>query len=113
MTSPSVTRHWHVVERSGRVRLLRSKVRVVSSLGADSASLAFHVLSRRASELMLDGWLLDVDQSTDNVVTVHRHGHVTIVEVSDCWDAACLAARPPRPLAAEDGSSPPDDQTDH
>lgn len=103
MSSPAVARHWHVVERAGRVRLLRSKVRVVSSLGADSATVAFQVLSRRASELMLEGWLLDVDQSADDVVTVHRGGHVTIVEVSDCWDAACLAARPPRPLAADDG----------
>ena len=110
MTSPAVTRHWHVVERSGRMRLLRSKIRIISSLGADTASLAFQVLSRRASELMLEGWLLDVDQSTNNVVTVHREGFVTVVEVTDCWDAACLAARPPRPLDAqgpgENGSAP-------
>ena len=107
MTSPAVTRHWHVVEREGRIRLLRSKLRVVSALGADSASLAFQVLSRRASELMLDGWLLDVDQSSDNVVTVNREGHVTVVEVSDCWDSTCLAARPPRPISP-DGDGPRD-----
>lgn len=101
MTSPALTRHWHVIERAGRVRLLRSKLRVVSSLGADTASLAFQVLSRRASELMLDGWLLDVDQSSDSVVTVNRENHVTVVEVSDCWDPACLAARPPRPISPD------------
>lgn len=103
MASPAFLQHWHVIERSGRVRLLRSKVRVVSSLGADSATAAFQVLSRRASELMLEGWRLDVDESTNNVVTVQRDGQVTIVEVSDCWDEGCLAARPPRPISGDDG----------
>jgi len=86
-----------VIERAGRMRLL-GRMRVVYQLGADTAQVAYGVLSKRASQLMLDGWQLDVETSTDSVVVVDREGTRTIVEVNECWDVACLAARPPTSL---------------
>jgi hypothetical protein len=90
-------RHWHVTERSGRIRLL-GRMRVVHQLGADSAQAAYGVLAKRASQLMLESWQLDVDYSNDSVVTLEREGLRTVVEVSECWEVACLAARPPSGL---------------
>ena len=94
-------RHWHVVERAGRMRLL-GRMRVVYQLGADTAQLAYGVLSKRASQLMLEGWQLDVESSTDSTVTVDLDGTRTIIEVSECWDVQCLASRPPTGLPATD-----------
>ncbi|MCU1379918.1 MAG: hypothetical protein JWN29_2901 [Acidimicrobiales bacterium] len=93
-------RHWHVTERSGRIRLL-GRMRVVHQLGADTAQAAYSVLSKRASQLMLESWQLDVDYSTDSVVVVEREGLRTVIEVTECWEVACLAARPPTELPAE------------
>ena len=90
-------RHWHVTERSGRIRLL-GRMRVVHQLGADSAQAAYGVLAKRASQLMLESWQLDIDYSNDSVVVVEREGLRTVIEVSECWEVACLAARPPSGL---------------
>ena len=86
-----------MTERAGRNRLL-GRMRVEHRLGADTAQAAFGVLSKRASQLMLDGWRLDVDFSNDSVVVVELHGTRRVVEVTDCWDVACLAGRPPAGL---------------
>jgi hypothetical protein len=89
-----------VTERSGRIRLL-GRMRVTHELGADTASSAYGVLSKRASQLMLEGWQLDVDYSTDSIVTVDREGIRIVVEVRECWEVACLAARPPSGLPGQ------------
>jgi hypothetical protein len=47
---------------------------------------------------MLEGWQLDIDYSSDSVVVVDRNGERTTVEVTECWEVACLAARPPTGL---------------
>jgi hypothetical protein len=73
-------------------------MRVVHQLGADSAHAAYGVLAKRASQLMLEAWQLDVDYSNDSVVVVEREGLRTVIEVSECWEVACLAARPPSGL---------------
>jgi hypothetical protein len=52
---------------------------------------------------MLDGWQLDVETSSNSAVVVDREGTRTIVEVSECWDIACLASRPPTGLSGIDG----------
>lgn len=87
-----------MIERSGRIRLL-GRMRVVHRLGADTAHAAYGVLAKRASQLMLDGWLLDVDYSNDSVVVVEREGTRAQIEVTECWEVACLAARPPSGLS--------------
>jgi hypothetical protein len=86
------------------MRLL-GRMRVVYQLGADSAQVAYGVLSKRASQLMLDGWQLDVETSSDSAVVVDREGTRTIVEVSECWDVACLASRPPTGLPGNDNEA--------
>jgi len=90
-----------VTERAGRMRLL-GRMRVVHQLGADTAQLAYGVLSKRASQLMLEGWQLDIDHSTDSVVVVDLEGMRTMVEVTECWDVVCLASRPPTGLPGSD-----------
>lgn len=87
-----------MIERSGRIRLL-GRMRVVHRLGADSAQAAYGVLAKRASQLMLDGWQLDVDYSNDSIVVVEREGTRSQIEVTECWEVECLAARPPSGLA--------------
>lgn len=89
-----------MTERSGRIRLL-GRMRVTHELGADTASSAYGVLSTRASQLMLDGWQLDVDDSSDSVVTLDRDGIRAVIEVRACWDVDCLAARPPSGLPGQ------------
>ena len=89
-----------MTERSGRIRLL-GRMRVTHELGADTASSAYGVLSKRASQLMLEGWQLDVDYSTDSVVTVDREGVRIVVEVRECWEVECLAGRPPTGLPGQ------------
>lgn len=86
-----------MTERAGRNRLL-GRMRVEHRLGADTAQAAFGVLSKRASQLMLEGWRLNVDFSNDTVVVVEMDDTRRVVEVTDCWDVACLAARPPEGL---------------
>jgi hypothetical protein len=71
-------------------------------MGAPSAQVAYGVLAKRASQLMLELWQLDVDYSTDSVVVVEREGVRTVVEVSECWEVACLAGRPPTGLPGAD-----------
>ena len=88
-----------MTERSGRIRLL-GRMRVVHQLGADSAQAAYGVLSKRASQLMLESWQLDVDYSNDSTVVLEREGLRTQIEVTECWEVACLAARPPTGLSA-------------
>ena len=90
-----------MIERSGRIRLL-GRMRVVHRLGADTAQAAYGVLAKRASQLMLDGWQLDVDYSNDSVVVVEREGTRAQIEVTECWEVACLAARPPTGLSGGD-----------
>jgi hypothetical protein len=68
---------------------------VVYQLGADTSQIVYGVLSKRAGELMLDGWQLEVETSSDSAVVVDREGTRTIVEVSECWDVVCVAAGPP------------------
>ena len=82
------------MERAGRARLL-GRTRVVYQLGADTPQLAYAVLSKRASELMLEGWQLHVELSSDSTVTVDLDGRRTIIEVTECWDLRCLRSRPP------------------
>lgn len=93
-----------MTERSGRIRLL-GRMRVVHQLGANTAMSAYGVLAKRASQLMLESWQLDVDYSNDSVVVVERDGVRTVIEVSECWEVSCLAARLPSglPGAGEDG----------
>ena len=86
-----------MTERSGRIRLL-GRMRVVHRLGADTAQAAYGVLAKRASQLMLESWQLDVDYSNDSVVVVEREGTRTVIEVNECWEVECLAARPPSGL---------------
>lgn len=76
------------------MRLL-GRMRVVHRLGADTAQAAYGVLAKRASQLMLEGWQLDVDYSNDSVVVVQREGLRARIEVTECWEVGCLAARPP------------------
>ena len=73
-------------------------------LGADTAQAAYSVLSKRASQLMLEAWQLDIDYSTDSVVVVEREGMRTTIEVTECWEIACLAARPPSGLGAPEAN---------
>jgi hypothetical protein len=101
-----IERHWHVKEHYGKSRLFAPKMRVVLSLGADSAQAAYTAFSQRANQLMLDGWDLDPYGSSDTVLAVRRGLENRIVEVCDCYDPACLAARPPVGLP----EVPPDDQ---
>jgi hypothetical protein len=98
-----VERHWHVIERYGRSRLFAPRMRVVVSLGADTAQAAFNAFSQRANELMLDGWELDGDGSSDSVLAVRKDLESRIVEVTDCYDPSCLAGRPPRLLTDDTG----------
>jgi hypothetical protein len=98
-----VERHWHVIERYGRSRLFAPRMRIVLSLGADTAEAAFSAFSQRANELMLDGWELDTYGSSDCVLAVRKDLESRIVEVCDCYDPSCLAGRPPRRLADETG----------
>lgn len=83
-----------MTERTGRIRLL-ARMRVVHQIGTDTARSAYGILSKRASQLMLEGWQLDVDYSTDAIVLLDREGTRVCVEVSECWEVGCLAARPP------------------
>jgi hypothetical protein len=79
------------------MRLL-GRMRVVHQLGADTAQAAYGVLSKRASQLMLEGWQLDIDYSSDSVVVVDREGTRAMIEVKECYEVACLASRPPTGL---------------
>lgn len=102
-----IERHWHVTERYGRSRLFSPRMRVVVRLGADSASSAFAAFSRRANELMLDGWELDPYGSNDTILAVRKDKEGRIVEVTECYDPACLASRPPSGLPPiPDGTIP-------
>lgn len=76
------------------------RMRVVHRLGADTAQAAYGVLAKRASQLMLEGWQLDVDYSNDAVVVVERDGLRAQIEVDECWEVSCLAARPPSGIDA-------------
>lgn len=87
-----------MTERSGRIRLL-GRMRVVHQVGTDTARSAYGILSKRASQLMLEGWQLDVDYSSDATVMMDREGVRVCVEVTECWEVACLAGRPPSGLA--------------
>jgi hypothetical protein len=69
-------------------------MRVVATVGADTAEAAFSTFSRRANELMLDGWQLDVYGSDDRTITVLREKETRVVEVYECYEAECLAGRP-------------------
>jgi hypothetical protein len=92
-----------VTERSGRIRLL-GRMRVVHQMGAPSAQVAYGVLAKRASQLMLEAWQLDVDYSNDSVVVVEREGVRTVIEVSECWEVECLAGQPPTGLPGADNN---------
>jgi hypothetical protein len=92
-----VTRHWHVTEQSRRLRFL-ARTRTDHRLGADTALAAYRALAQRASQLMLEGWRLDVDRSSESVVAVERDGERKVITVTECFEAACLAARPPAGL---------------
>ena len=103
-----VERHWHVKERYGKSRLFAPKMRVVISLGADSSQAAYTAFSQRANQLMLDGWELDAYGSSDTVLAVRKGLESRIVEVSDCYDPACLASPPPVELSeASNGHDAP------
>jgi hypothetical protein len=73
-------------------------MQVVLSLGADSAQAAYSAFSRRANELMLEGWHLDVDGCSETQIAVRREREGRMVEVTECYDPDCLAARPPSGL---------------
>jgi hypothetical protein len=87
-------RHWHVTERRVRRGRFR-RTQVVGRLGASHAGAAYGALARRVSELILDGWSLHMEQSTDAMAVLQRDGVRTAVDVVECWDRGCLAARPP------------------
>ncbi len=89
-----VARHWHVTERYGRSRLLAPKMQVVMYLGADTKEAAYTAFSKRANVLMLEGWELDPYGSSDTVCAVRRDKESRVLDVTECWDEACLAARP-------------------
>lgn len=93
-----VARHWHVTERYGRSRLLAPKMQVVMYLGADTKEAAYTAFSKRANVLMLEGWELDPYGSSDTVFAVRRDKESRVLDVTECWDEACLAARPPSGL---------------
>jgi quinolinate synthase len=58
--------------------------------------------ARIALQRMLEGWQLDVDYSSNSVVVVDRAGTRTVIEVTECWELACLASRPPSGLPGVD-----------
>jgi hypothetical protein len=87
-------RHWHVTER--RVRLGRfRRAQVVGQLGAVTAGAAYGALARRVSELVLDGWSLRMEHSTDALAVLERDGVRSAVDVVECSDGGCLTARAP------------------
>lgn len=92
MSDAAPSRHWHVTERRGRRRPF-GRMRVTLRLGADASHAVFGVLTRRVSSLLLDGWHLDLDRTSDAFVLLLRGQERISLEVLECGDDACLSAR--------------------
>lgn len=87
-------RHWHVTERRVRVGRFR-RTQVVGRLGTVSAGAAYGALCQRVSKLILEGWCLHMEHSTGAMAVLERKGVRSAIDVAECWERGCLAARPP------------------
>jgi len=81
-------------------------MQVVMFLGADTKEAAYTAFSRRANVLMLEGWELDPYGSSDTTFAVRRDRESRVLDVTECWDEACIAARPPSGLPEADPTRP-------
>jgi hypothetical protein len=81
-------------------------MQVVMYLGADTKEAAYTAFSKRANVLMLEGWELDPYGSSDTVFAVRRDRESRVLEVTECWDQACLASRPPSGLPESSPTDP-------
>ncbi|MCU1485574.1 MAG: hypothetical protein JWN67_2320 [Actinomycetia bacterium] len=88
---PTPRCHWHVTEAGAPTRLLR-RPRVHGQTGVTASREAYRVLTSRTSELMLDGWELDLGASTDRRVVLVKERATTTITVHECWEVTCVAS---------------------